>query len=188
MQAGQRRHRRSTAAPLACRRAAAIGLVTLLVGGCSTAAPAQPVATDRCAAPEVQEVQAGLHLIGDREPPVPYSSVPPTSGWHRSGVAQPGVADAPLAEPLQVGLLEEGRVVISHGRVDARTAAELADVAEAHPQMVAVTPYAPLDDGAVVAAAWGVLQRCEGVDADALDRFIGFYGDPELVDNPHGAG
>lgn len=170
------------------RRVAVVCVVALVLSACAGAAPAEPVATDRCEAPALQELQAGLHLIGDRQPPVPYSSVPPTSGWHRSGVAEPGVAAAPLAEPLQVGLLEEGRVVISHGRVDGQAAAALTDVADAHPEMVAVTPYEPLGDGAVVAAAWGVLQRCDGVDAEALGRFIDYYADRELLDDPHGAG
>lgn len=163
-------------------------VLTLSAGCAAAAAPAQPVATGQCAAPEMPDLQAGLHLIGDRQPPVPYSSVPPTSGWHRSGMAQPGVADAPLAEPLQVGLLEEGRVVISHGTLAVEATDALADIAEAHAELVAVTAYDPLAEGEVVAAAWGVLQRCDGVDAEALGRFVDFYADRELLDNPHGTG
>ena len=136
------------------------------------------MATDRCSAPEFPEVQAGLHLIGDRQPPVPYSSTPPTSGWHRSGVAGPGIATQPLSEPVQVGLLEEGVVVITHGRLPDDQRAALAELAAEFPAEVAVTPYAPLEPGAVVAAGWGVLQRCDGVDKEALETFVGFYADP----------
>jgi Protein of unknown function (DUF3105) len=120
-------------------------------------------------------MQTGLHLIGDREPPVPYSSTPPTSGWHRSGVGGPGVAGEPLSEPVQVGLLEEGLVVVTHGALAADAESELSRFAAAHPETVAVTPYAGLADGRVAAAGWGVLQRCDGVDVDALERFTAFY-------------
>lgn len=156
-----------------------------LVGCAAAAAPTEPVATDRCAPPELPQLQAGLHLIGDREPPVPYSSTPPTSGWHRSGVAEPGASDRPLAEPLQVGLLEEGRVVVSYGVLDDAAATELDDLADAYPAAVAVAPYAPLADGEVVAAAWGVLQRCDGVDVGALRRFVDYYADREGLEGTH---
>lgn len=169
-------------------------LTTMLIG-CSAATDAtdtadatadrEPSATDRCAAPELPPVQAGLHLIGDREPPVAYSSTPPTSGWHRSGVAGPGVAASPLTEPVQVGLLEAGVVVISHGGLTADQRSALAGLAERFPETVAVAPYAPLGEGEVVSAAWGVLQRCSGVDRDVLVRFVEFYGglSDEAVDH-----
>ena len=157
-------------------------MLVLGLSGCSQVAPITgaeaPVATDRCAAPEFPEVQAGLHLIGDRQPPVPYSSTPPTSGWHRSGVAGPGIATEPLSEPVQVGLLEAGLVVVTHGRLTDDEHAALAELAARFPAAVAVTPYTPLEPGAVAAAGWGVLQRCDGVDSAALETFVRFYADP----------
>ena len=60
-------------------------------------------------------MQFGSHLIGDAEPPVPYSSTPPTSGWHASGgfqiVVQP--TDQPLRESVQVSIEEAGDVVVT---------------------------------------------------------------------------
>ncbi len=55
-------------------------------------------------------------LIGDQGPPVPYSSSPPTSGWHASGafsiaVHRPG---DPLSEPMQVSVLGAGGVVVAY--------------------------------------------------------------------------
>ena len=158
------------------------------LAGCSAAssndavAAREPAATDQCAAPEFPTVQAGLHLIGDREPPVAYSSTPPTSGWHRSGVARPGVATSPLTEPVQVGLLEAGVVVVSHGDLEDEQRADLSELADRFPDSVAVTPYGSLADGQVAAAGWGVLQRCTGVDVDALARFVEFYGDADGAD------
>lgn len=116
---------------------------------------------------------------------MPYSSTPPTSGWHRSGVGGPGVATDVLSEPVQVGLLEEGLVVITHGEIDDAAHAALRDLARDHPSSVAVTPYGSLADGQVVAAGWGVLQRCDGVDTEALRRFVDFYADRENLEGTH---
>lgn len=54
----------------------------------------------------------GSHLLGDRQPPVPYSSTPPTSGWHASGLTP--IAVHPLSEPQQVSVLEAGAVVVTY--------------------------------------------------------------------------
>lgn len=161
-----------------------IAVVLGLLAGCGGAAAeeSEPTATAACAAPELPPVQAGLHLIGDRRPPVPYSSTPPTSGWHRSGVGGPGVAAEPLSEPVQVGLLEQGLVVVTHGPLTDDEAQALHDLAASFPDTLAVTPYSPLAAGEVVVSAWGVLQRCRGVDADALSVFARYYAEPRSPD------
>lgn len=175
---------------LGCAGLLAVAACSGAAGPSDARAAAEPVATARCADPEMPELQAGLHLLGDREPPVPYSSLPPTSGWHRSGIATTGVTAVPMPGPQQVGLLEEGAVVVSHGTLAADQRAELAELADAYPEQVAVTPYPALEDDAVVAAAWGVLQRCDGVDRQALRRFVDFYASRTDLrgtheENPH---
>lgn len=161
-----------------------MAIVACLLAGCTGAtASADPTATAACAEPELQTVQSGLHLVGDAEPPVPYSSTPPTSGWHRSGTAEAGVASEPLPEPDQVGLLEAGHVVITHGRLPASDRATLAAWVDGRDD-VALTSYDALGDGEVVLAAWGVLQRCDGPDLDAAGRFADHYGGQEAG---HGA-
>lgn len=108
-------------------------------------------------------------------PPVPYSSHPPTSGWHASGHVDVAVRDRddPLGEPAQVSVLEAGGVVVTYGTLpDAQVAPLARRVRERHAGRVAMTPYQRLDDGEVAFSAWGVLQRCEGVDLAALDRFV----------------
>ena len=128
-----------------------------------------------CASIERPPQQSGSHLLGDQKPPVPYSSHPPTSGWHASGHVDVDVRDGddPLNEPAQVSVLEAGGVVVTYGTVpDAQVARLARRVRERHAGRVAMTPYRRLDDGEVAFTAWGVLQRCEGVDLTALDRFV----------------
>lgn len=141
-----------------------------------------------CGAVENPPLQAGSHLLGDQEPPVAYSSQPPTSGWHSSGHVDVDVrtADDPLTEPEQVSVLEAGGVVVSHGDLpDDDIAALAAHVEDRYPGQVAVTPYDQLDDGEVAFTAWGTLRRCDGVDLDALDRFVAEFGSDAPVTPGH---
>lgn len=150
--------------------------------------PASDAAAASCAEIERPPLQAGSHLIGDHEPPVPYSSQPPTSGWHSSGHFDVDVRgdDDPLPEPDQVSVLEAGGVVVAYGKLPDGAVDALGDhVRENYEQRVAVTPYGPLDAGAVAFTSWGVLQRCDGVDLDALDRFVAEFGTDEPIEPGH---
>jgi len=126
--------------------------------------------------------QSGSHLIGDREPPVPYSSTPPTSGWHASGAFTIAVhgPDDPLSEPMQVSVLEAGGVVVTYRDLsnDERTTLE-EHVRQHHDGRVAVTPYPQLDPGHVAFTAWGTLQRCPELDLAALDAFVAEHADED---------
>jgi hypothetical protein len=150
--------------------------VVLSLTGCQGGQepPAVPVATDRCAAPVFPPLQFGSHLLGDTEPPVPYSSTPPTSGWHASGAIPIGINE--LTAPQQVSVLESGAVVVTHRGLPAEEQDVLEDLATAaHDGRLAVTPFDALADGEVVLAAWGVLQRCDGVDVEAVSAFVETY-------------
>lgn len=159
------------------------------------AASPSPVATSEppgtaaaCRERERPPLQSGSHLIGDREPPVPYSSQPPTSGWHSSGHFDVDVrtADDPLSEPDQVSVLEADGVVVAYGELPDDAVAELGDhVRDTYDQRVAVTPYTPLPEGEVVFTAWGVLKRCDGVDLAALDRFVRRFATDEPITSGH---
>ena len=138
--------------------------------------------TDRCGPVETVPIQGGAHLLADQDPPVPYTTVPPTSGWHRGGAITIGVhgtGDA-LAEPAQVSVLEAGAVVATYRGLSDQDRAALETAAQVdHPGRVAVTPYDRLSDDGVTFAAWGVLQRCSALDLDALDAFVTSYAVPE---------
>lgn len=142
--------------------------------------PGQPLAT--CDGEERPPLQGGQHLVGDAEPPVPYSSTPPTSGWHASGAFEIAVQapDDPLSEPRQVSVLEAGGVVVAYRDLPEAERLQLeAHVLAEHDGRVAVTPYGELDAGQVAFTAWGLLQRCQGIDLAALDRFVQAHAEPD---------
>ena len=144
--------------------------VVLALASCGQAGGAEVA----CGPVERPQLQGGRHLIGDREPPVPYSSTPPTSGWHASGAPRFGVAGAsdPLTEPEQVSVLEAGGVVVSYRDLPEADIRLLETIAGGHPQRVAVTPYGALEPGQIALTAWGTVQRCDRVDVDAIAAFI----------------
>lgn len=151
----------------------------------STAAPAVRASCRRVERPALQQ---GSHLLGDQQPPVPYSSRPPTSGWHSSGHFEVGISDVddPLSEPEQVSVLEaEGVVVAYHGLARDDVARLTRLVHRRYRHRVAVTPYDRLGDGTVAFTAWGVLQRCDGLDVAALRRFVRRFGTDQPITPGH---
>lgn len=159
------------------RRLAAITAATLLAAGCGSGgddpeATASPVA-EVCTAEEHPPLQAGSHLIGDTDPPVPYSSVPPTSGWHASGPPAPGVHEQPLTDPQIVSLLEQGQIVAVYdpAALDEEAVARLEELGAGRDRLN-VTPANTDVPAPVTLAAWGVLQRCDDVSADAVTTFV----------------
>ncbi|MBW3621451.1 MAG: DUF3105 domain-containing protein [Actinobacteria bacterium] len=163
------------------RSLAAIGALGVLLGACADEGPGS-VASDACAPAVEPPLQDGSHLLGDAEPPVAYSSTPPTSGWHASGNPRTGVipAEDPLTDPELVLTIEVGQAVVAYdpARVDTGTVAELEELATGtYDQQLTVTPYegaeAPLS-----LVAWGVLQSCDELDPDVLDAFVTAHADP----------
>jgi hypothetical protein len=141
------------------------------------ATPAALVAQLRCGDAEATPDEGHQHLLGDAPPPVGYRSTPPASGWHyrqrdriRLGVAAPG---APLTEPEHVSVLAVGGVVISYRDLDAGDVRRLEAVVNAAGERpVALTSYGALEPGEVALTAWGIVQRCDGVDTGAVEAFV----------------
>lgn len=158
---------------------AAVVALAVATSGCDgdegrQAAPS-PAVAQGCSPEEHPPLQAGSHLIGDTAPPVPYSSNPPTSGWHASGRPEPGVHDEPLTDPQIVSLLEAGQVVAVYDP-DALPAEAIADLEElatgGHTGRLSVTPANQEFPAPVTLTAWGVLQRCDRVSAEAVTSFV----------------
>jgi hypothetical protein len=136
---------------------------------------AADTATASCTAEEQPPLQTGSHLIGDAEPPVPYSSTPPTSGWHASGRPRTGVTTEPLTDPQVVSVLEGGAIVAAYdpARVDGDQLDRLTALATGpHDGRLTVTPYVAEMPSPVTLVAWGVLQRCDDVDTAAVTAFV----------------
>lgn len=176
-------------AALPCRAVTFRGAVAMAVlgvvaaSGCGEDAPtpgAQIVATARCGDLEPQRVQTGSHLLDpDGEPPVPYTSSPPTSGWHALGIPRIAAYDEPLPGPGQVSVLEAGGVVAAFNGLDDAVRTELEALAADFPGRLATTPYPDVPDGAVVLTTWGALQRCDGVDPEAVRTFVTAFAVPD---------
>ncbi|HUG86520.1 MAG TPA: DUF3105 domain-containing protein [Euzebya sp.] len=158
----------------------ALGItLAALLAACSQPTTGPPPATDRCGEVEFPPVQFGSHLLGDTQPPIPYSSTPPTSGWHSSGSVPEGVPTQPLSEPAQVSVLEAGGVVVTHnGLSDAELERLTATVAERFDDRVVLTPYGEIPAGSTAFTSWGALQICEGVDLEALTAYTAAYASP----------
>jgi hypothetical protein len=135
---------------------------------------AAPTEAEACAEEERPPLQAGSHLIGDAEPPQPYSSTPPTSGWHSSGALDVTIHDGgdPLSEPEQVSVLEADGVVVTYRDLPDDGVAALEQlVRDDYDGRIAVTPYDELEPGEVALTAWGVLQRCARLELDSVRAF-----------------
>ncbi|QYG93334.1 DUF3105 domain-containing protein [Iamia sp. SCSIO 61187] len=109
-----------------------------------------------------------VHVLPGAEAPE-YRTDPPTSGPHLPSPSTEHVRTEPLAPPVQVGLLEEGGVLIQHSGL---TEGQRASVEALAGDGVTVAPADDLpEDAAVVATAWVTKQVCPEVDVATLERF-----------------
>lgn len=143
--------------------AAVVVLIAALSGGCGRSADGECGPVRR----EPLDSRA-FHVLPGADDPT-YRTDPQTSGPHVASPAPPAVATEPIRPPVQVGLLEEGAVLIQHRGLDA----DERDAVEAlGGDGVVVAPAESLPEGAVVVAtAWVTKQVCTGVDVEALRSF-----------------
>lgn len=104
--------------------------------------------------------------------PVPdYPTDPPTSGPHQPAPPVEGVVDRAIDRPVQVGILEGGRILLQHRDLDAGDRRRLEELAG--PEVVVAPAVAGLPgDAVVVATAWLAKRTCTAVDLDALSTFV----------------
>jgi hypothetical protein len=133
-------------------------------------------ASDGCRAAEQQPLQEGSHLLGGALPPVPYSSVPPTSGWHNGGVGPaPGTYGEPLSEPDLVLWLEKGGIAVAYTPGLADTQIRALATLPSQIESVVVTPYETAMPTPIALVGWGWLQRCQTVTAAEVQAFAEAY-------------
>ncbi len=109
-----------------------------------------------------------VHVISEDQD-VAYTSDPPTSGPHKSGPVLDPVLDEAIARPIQVGVLEQGQVLLQYLPSlddEDRVALEAFGGKD-----VTVAPNPDLDEP-IVATAWLYKQRCASFDADAIAAFV----------------
>ena len=99
-----------------------------------------------------------------------YLTDPPTSGAHQPSPPIRGLQTSPVSRPVQVGILEEGHVVVQYRGTPGSRRGRLRTLVG--PRVV-VAPAASLPHGQrVVATAWLYKQVCRSVDLPTLRRFI----------------
>ena len=165
--------------------AAARALATVLVVGalaaCTSSPDSGPTAgqtmsavTDPetgCGPVEHPGLQVATHLVGDAEPPSPYTSVPPTSGWHAPEAPRPGLHDAPLRDPEIVAALESGIVVLAV-EPDLLDSTVVSDLVAQFPDRLLAVGYTEEMPTPVALLTWGALQRCPEVDRATATSFV----------------
>jgi hypothetical protein len=118
-----------------------------------------------------------VHVLGTATD-VEYTSDPPTSGPHQPSPDVDGVVDDAITRPIQVGILEDGDVLLQHGDLPAADEAALEGLGGPG-VVVAPNPDLP---AVVVATAWTYKRTCDAVDIAALQEFI----DERLGKGPEG--
>jgi hypothetical protein len=146
----------------------ATALIAGLLAGCGGGGSGVSGACDRVVT-EPLDRQYLVHVLpGSADPQ--YQTDPPTSGPHQPTPPVGRVVEKPLARPVQVGLLEEGKVLLQHRGLTAADRTKLESMAGGD---VVVAPYPDLPKGAeVVATAWVTKQVCSRLDVDALRQFV----------------
>ncbi len=140
----------------------------------SVASTASSVGPGGCGSVERPTVQLSSHLIGDAEPPGPFSSTPPTSGWHTTAVPDAGLAAEPVPDAAIVSALENGIVVLALApdMYEAVDPDVLDDLVAQFPDRLLVTSYATPMATPVALLTWGRLQRCDVVEPSAVTTFV----------------
>lgn len=99
-----------------------------------------------------------------------YESSPPTSGAHQPTPPITGVQTTPIAPQVQVGILEQGRVLMQYRGLDPTDVGALRKLAS---PTVVVAPARSLPGSAtVVATAWVTKQSCNRLDVPTLEKFV----------------
>ncbi|HXH58103.1 EamA family transporter [Iamia sp.] len=109
-----------------------------------------------------------VHVLPGAEAPE-YRTDPPTSGPHLASPSTRDVRSEAIAPAVQVGILEEGGVLLQHAGL---SDADRERVEALAGDDVIVAPGDGLPEGAgVVATAWVTKQVCDAVDVGALRDF-----------------
>lgn len=143
-------------------------LSALLVASCASssstgASACGPITRDALDPSSLSHVLPGA-------PTPSYETDPPTSGAHQPTPKVEGFRRQPIAPQIQVGILEQGRVLIQYRGIGRSDVVALRGLVS--PEVV-VAPAASLPGGAhVVATAWVTRQVCTAVDLEQLRQFI----------------
>lgn len=119
-----------------------------------------------------QQISNHIQSVND---PHSYTTDPPTSGPHLSGLAPWGVSSTPITKELSLHNLEDGGVIISYRPDLAKEMVNSLDtIARSYDNYVLMAPYPGLSDP-IVLTAWTRIDRMSTVDEARIKRFIDAY-------------
>lgn len=164
-----------------------IALVVMASGLLNPPAPAPQVAQTAgsvtCTAVQTFPELSRDHIKkGDPHPP--YSSNPPTSGWHWDTPQNWGIYTNQQFQEQLVHNLEHGGIVIQYNNLPPSDVQRLTDLVNRDSYHMILAPYPGLPaDLKLAYTAWTHLQTCDGVDENTIHSFINAFRDkgPELV-------
>lgn len=173
--------------------AALAAVVIVLAGGFAVSNLfAQPAATPvaqavspagMCSAIQSFPTLSRDHISpGESHPP--YSSNPPTSGWHWDNPQDWGIYTTPQVQEQLVHNLEHGGIIVQYNGLSSAEVQTLTQIVQSDSHHIILAPYPGLpSDVRVALTAWDHLQTCTGVDANAVRAFTNAFRDkgPELV-------
>ena len=116
---------------------------------------------------EPEDQASGQHVL--TEGAVEYQTSPPTSGPHIAGPTPEGVLETPVAEEIQVRLLESGGVMVQYD--DSVVGAELEQLRSIASPTIVVAPASSELPERIVATAWTWKLNCSAVDLVTLEEF-----------------
>ena len=148
------------------------GCALLLAAVAAACGDSGPAATTACGSIRREALDPNylVHVLPGATG-VRYLTDPPTSGAHQPAPQLAPVQRRPLPRPVQVGVLEGGRVLLQYRDVPPADVAQLEKLSG--PQVV-VAPNPDLRPaGRVTATAWTYKRSCRSVDPAALREFIG---------------
>lgn len=100
-----------------------------------------------------------------------YNSNPPTSGPHYAQAPSWGFYSEPIDDESALHAVEHGGLWVSYKNLNEEEIAKLKKFADKNPQSVIVTPREK-NDTRVAAVMWTKLITFDGVDVDALQKFL----------------
>lgn len=115
--------------------------------------------------------QGNAHVTGELVA-FRYTSDPPTSGPHATGVAAWGTHERPIPKALQIHNLEDGGVLIQYNCEDCGDlVSKLKDIVRRYPDKVILAPY-PGMRTRIVLTAWSYIDPFDEFDEQRILRFI----------------
>ncbi len=163
-----------------------VALALMGSGILNPAVPPPPVAASdgsaTCTALQTFPTLSRDH-IQPNQPHPPYSSNPPTSGWHWANPQDWGIYTTPQVQEQLVHNLEHGGIIVQYNGLSDADVQRLTNLVSRDNYHMILAPYPGLTDAKVALTAWDHLQKCTGVDENAINAFINSYRDkgPELV-------